>query len=990
MRLHRLQVAAFGPFAALVDLDLDAANDAGLFLLRGDTGSGKTTLLDAISFALFGDVPGVRPAGTNLRSDHAEADLATAVTLEVTLAGERLLIERSPAQERPSKRAGGGTVDDPATVSLSRWDGTTWHGLASKTREVNAFLNDRLGMSAEQFHQVVLLPQGDFAAFLQATAETRRTLLERLFGTQRFLAVERWLAEEASRRDAAVGDAQQGLYKLVAVTAAHATVPDPGPAGLPLADVPTWAADLAAHATAEATAARHQSNDFRAALDAARASHTAAEVLHQRQTKHAATLAGAERLAAAADAIDAQRHELAAAGQAATVAPLAVALGTARADLVDAEARLAGVEAAATTAGLTLADDTALATARDDAVRVLAELETIEAASDAAPALARKLTEHVGALAAIADERTDIAQRTERRPTMLAASSDALSAARTAQGQLAGAQASVTAAQAVLDAARRRDRIEADLVRVRADAHRAADAHLAASGAAIDARERRLRGMAAELAGNLHAGADCPVCGSAEHPARALPTDDAVTAHDQATLDAAAGRAETDRTTTEAAVAALVVERAAAVAACGATTAAEATEKLRATTELLTATSAVATDADAHEAEVDALNAAEQTDNRRLTELAAAHAHRSTEGDALERQLADIATQVAGALHGFDDLGQRRRHVDAQRSAAEALLEARHRHVSAGAVHTSAAQQAHDQATVAGFASVDHAIAAVRPPSRVTALAADVRSHDAATAANAAVLADPELAAAAATPRPDLPALAEALGAADAASAKAGSDADSAEQRATDLATDVVTLSAHLHDLAPLRDAADLADGMARLTNGKPPDNPLRLRLSAYVLSAKLEQVAEVASDRLRRMSGGRYTLETSDDNGARGQGGLGLRVADAWSMTSRPTSTLSGGESFFASLALALALADVVTDEAAGSPLETLFIDEGFGSLDDETLDDVMGVLDSLREGGRTIGVVSHVADLRQRITAQLVVAKTTSGSTVAWQRND
>jgi exonuclease SbcC len=108
----------------------------------------------------------------------------------------------------------------------------------------------------------------------------------------------------------------------------------------------------------------------------------------------------------------------------------------------------------------------------------------------------------------------------------------------------------------------------------------------------------------------------------------------------------------------------------------------------------------------------------------------------------------------------------------------------------------------------------------------------------------------------------------------------------------------------------------------------------------------------------------------------------LALRVLDAWTGLERHPATLSGGESFSASLALALGLADVVTAEAGGALLETLFVDEGFGSLDDETLDEVMAVLDDLREGGRTVGVVSHVADLRQRIPTQLRVVKTRHGS--------
>jgi exonuclease SbcC len=132
-------------------------------------------------------------------------------------------------------------------------------------------------------------------------------------------------------------------------------------------------------------------------------------------------------------------------------------------------------------------------------------------------------------------------------------------------------------------------------------------------------------------------------------------------------------------------------------------------------------------------------------------------------------------------------------------------------------------------------------------------------------------------------------------------------------------------------------------------------------------------------------MSSGRYHLLHSAEGGAgRGRGGLALRVLDAWTGQERDPATLSGGESFSASLALALGLADVVTAEAGGALLETLFVDEGFGTLDDDTLDEVMGVLDELRDGGRTVGIVSHVGDLRQRIPVQLRVEKGRQGSVV------
>jgi exonuclease SbcC len=155
------------------------------------------------------------------------------------------------------------------------------------------------------------------------------------------------------------------------------------------------------------------------------------------------------------------------------------------------------------------------------------------------------------------------------------------------------------------------------------------------------------------------------------------------------------------------------------------------------------------------------------------------------------------------------------------------------------------------------------------------------------------------------------------------------------------------------------------------------------MSLRAYVLAAKLEEVAVAATARLRRMSHGRYSFVHSDEAGPRGtRGGLGLDVLDDYSGQIRPVKTLSGGELFVASLALALGLADVVVAQTGGSLLDTLFVDEGFGGLDAETLDKVMDTLDELRSGGRVVGLVSHVEELRQRIPVRLRVIKSRTGS--------
>jgi DNA repair protein SbcC/Rad50 len=248
-----------------------------------------------------------------------------------------------------------------------------------------------------------------------------------------------------------------------------------------------------------------------------------------------------------------------------------------------------------------------------------------------------------------------------------------------------------------------------------------------------------------------------------------------------------------------------------------------------------------------------------------------------------------------------------------------------------------------------------------------------------------AQLRDPDLLAAAAMPAADPDAAQRAT---DEATRRLR-DASAAEEAARTRCAELDALSsqalAGARELAPLREAHERVARLAGLAAGTSAENERRMRLESYVLAARLEQVAAAASARLARMSAGRYTLVHSDArSGGRARSGLGLHVIDAWTGAERDTATLSGGETFSASLALALGLADVVTDEAGGTRLETLFIDEGFGSLDEQTLDEILDVLDSLRERDRCVGIVSHVPDLRQRIPVQLEVVKSRHGSSL------
>jgi exonuclease SbcC len=250
-------------------------------------------------------------------------------------------------------------------------------------------------------------------------------------------------------------------------------------------------------------------------------------------------------------------------------------------------------------------------------------------------------------------------------------------------------------------------------------------------------------------------------------------------------------------------------------------------------------------------------------------------------------------------------------------------------------------------------------------------------------AALAAELSDPSLAVDLDLPAP-VGETAEALTSADAALSAALAEQGVARQRVEALARLSPALAGAVTDLVPLEETAREVRALADLCAGAGA-NGMRMTLTSFVLAARLEEVAAAATVRLLRMTQGRYELIHTDGSARGGaRSGLGLLVRDAWSGQDRDTATLSGGETFLAALALALGLADVVTAEAGGARIGALFVDEGFGTLDEETLDEVMDVLDGLREGGRVVGLVSHVAELRQRIPARVEVQKTRLGSDV------
>ena len=886
-------------------------------------------MLDAVCYALYGGVPGARQ-GTRLRSDHAAAGTATEVVLELTVGGRRLEITRRPEQPRP-KEARQRHHQEKAVSAAARADagppGVAGRSAASH-QEIGEEISQLLGMSREQFCQVVLLPQGDFARFLRADAGDRAALLGRLFDTGRFAAVENWLADRRRAAEARVRTQDEALVAL-----AHRMRQAAGPAAQehPLPELTPGEAELAQNILEWAAVARSAAAECRdiaaLALEGAEAVHrTAGRALEEAretarlQRQHAAARVRTAELDAVQPEFEQACRQLDQAHAADRVVPALHLRDTAARDLAEADRRWRAA-AALLPADLTVAAPALLAE-RERAVRQdLGRLASARRAEQRAAVIAAdrvRLDRE-----AVADE--DLERDTESWLADWEATRDAC------RSRLAQAQEAATTAERLtgqlepahrrLTAARRRDALTAD---ERSEAERLLTARGRAADAQehwLDLRERRLRGIAAELAAGLAPDAPCPVCGSAGHPDPARPTAGHV---DRAAEEAAHEEyrgAEAARARADTALHTVRAHLDAATADAGD----EPVDRLGWLAAALEQEQALArrTAADIHPAGEE-LRRAEEEHEHRLglqRETQKRQAARVSERESLERESAALDGELAEVRGTGPDgvAGAARRLEELAGILGEAADAARTRD-TADRDLGRAQERLAEEARAAGFTDPEGAARAVLGEERRRTLRRQVESHRTLRASVEAELTDDQLVAAAARPLADPEGHRAALEAATAALRAASAADTAAAQRRDELGRLSAEAAGQTRALAPLRAEYTRLRRLSQLTAGTSAENELRMRLESYVLAGRLEQVAAAASVRLKRMSSGRYTLVHTDAKAsARGRSGLGLRVVDAWTGTERDTATLSGGETFFASLALALGLADVVTDEAGG-----------------------------------------------------------------------
>ncbi len=1025
MRILRLTMDAVGPFPGHEVIDFEAFSDTGRFLLSGPTGAGKSTIIDAIVFALYGKVSGGRDSSdSRIRSRYASEQAKTEVELIFSTSSGNYKVRRQPAYERVKKN-GKGVTKQNAKAWLFKLDEQLREVSEplTKTSDVGTEITRIVGLSREQFTQTVVLPQGKFAQFLRSTSKDRQDLLQELFGTTIFEDLQLDLVERArkvKKNQEALDATLRANLGVLASLLDEAPQLDPARCLVyePVPEVDCefdpletawdsrfkpltpWLEHNQRCANLEVSALRGQEDKLRSEFASQRD-------LAARQERYLSLTKEHEQLVAQGPA---QRQRLA-----------QIQALQALSDLKPWHEQLKQAQQAVAQRQLSQALALEQLESDEHAQAVLQPLDY-----RGAQALSVQLTAQVAALnpqveleAGLAGRRRDLQTKTQAHesasaklaqgrerenqlPTQIASKQELLEQLNEQAATLPAAQLAQEQAAQTLKLAKAHEQLVKDHQRARKLQQLVALELKQASQRHKHMLEQWLSQSALNLAQNLVAGEPCPVCGATEHPAPATQGGENIS---QEQLDQALEKVNEVQGELSQASERVTKLAAQLEAQPCQLSPAQAREQLQEAKAALAAAQQASEQASSCKAQIaklngqlEALRADNQTAQARLA------------GDAKEIQLLGEKIEADAAslsCEGFESVAAKVEYLSQLAAALEQLANAAQeldqcKKRAQQAADSFATQWAQASANFADHSAKPAAPAPTDPaeteptqaePTQDTsttnvqddyaqacqafagldlaALKATSASYEKSLSINQAALA--ELEGIELTPPP----LEQTQGQLEQAQAKTQACQTYASTWQA-FAGQVNAQLAKLNELLARRSKASDKDGqllaLASAANG---DNQARLTLSAWVLQAHFRQVLVFANERLGVIGAGRYELINvdSEEDTRQQKQGLGLAVVDHLSGTTRSPRTLSGGESFYVSLALALALADVVATQNGGIEMNTLFIDEGFGSLDEGTLAEVMDVLSALHSGGRVVGIVSHVSELKRAIPAAVEV---------------
>ncbi|MFF2480648.1 AAA family ATPase [Paenibacillus sp. NPDC058071] len=1023
MRPLKITMTAFGPYRDAETIDFSELGDHRLFVISGSTGAGKTTIFDAICFALYGAASGEdRSEPRMLRSHFADDDTHTAVDFEFAV-GRRTfrLFRQLPHRKGTNKSETGGKAELYETTS----GGEEMAVDRFTVGDVNAKLETIIGLTKDQFNQIVMLPQGEFRKLLTSDTDNKEEILRRIFRTELYERLEGKFQQQTRELTDSLKEARirTELYR----NQAAESLPRREESDLAalLAQPGGSASQLSAGIAAEAAYYR----ELGAGAEADKAAREAELAAHEAELREAlarqarfAELAAEQGKLAELESRRSEHEErerrLKLAERAALLAPYHEQAERAGRDAAQkqrlSEERQALAEAAQSAAA-------------EAELRYRHEEEREEEREAARRELHRliELAPAVEALAVLRQEAERLAEAEKLCLGQLAEAEARLAAAKeekqTSAVQLKALETENALLPEMLDRLRRveqQGRHVSKLLEYEAELgkHAELEAHqqreLGAMKQRHDQLERLwLEGQASLLAAHLHDGKPCPVCGSTEHPDKAEAAE-AVPSREQlqqakeqlarleselqaAMLQSAAARAGRDGSLSELAEYGEVTEN--VPLSERQSTLRQEWKQLKGEVDRLEQGMRTAADMRKHAEELEERQEQLLLRKDKLqAELQVVAADSAAKRTVLEKELERIPEELRSPQLLEKRLADQRRLADslaalwkevqdalrqttAKAAEERALSEQQKLHAAeAVALAKEAADRFKEQLVQARFESQQSYVEALLPESSMSALIEQIRAYTAQLAAAEKRVEDLN-AALAGLQLPDLDALNEKT-----AGLKSRlEEAVLALQSALRLASEAERLGKALDEANAAERAIERKLGQVldvyQMLKG---DNALKISFERYILIEYLEQILAAANERLDRLSGGQFVLQRSDRLESRGkQSGLGLDIYDAYTGQNRDVKTLSGGEKFNASLCLALGMTDVIQSHQGGVQIEMMFIDEGFGSLDEDSLGKAIEALVDLQQAGRMIGVISHVQELKRAFPASLEVRKTKEG---------
>jgi exonuclease SbcC len=1012
----RLTLNEFGPYTESQEIDFQALGEHQLFLIHGPTGSGKSTVLDAICFALYGQTSGEEREGDEMRSDFARLDEPTEVTFDFRLGDAIYRVERRPRMELAKKRGEGTTTKSEQATLYDQTDtddraeeGTP---LADGKVDVDTKVKELLGLEGEQFRQVVVLPQGKFRAFLSADSSERENILKVLFDTDRFERLQEQLKAMAGE---AKQEVQQIRQRQTTELERHEAENRSE-----LAEKREALQDELDEAKKEKKSLQKNVEKARETLDQAKKDQKVLDELSKaRET--------VDELRAEQEAQEQRASRLENARRAAEVAPRKDSLDERRTEKEEAQQALSDAKE-------TLGEAEATLESSKEAYEAEQERKEEREALRSKKTALEELREPVATLA-------DVIETLDEKEAKRDEAKEALETARNRQEELATAiedlSETLEAKKEIASQEGLREKAfeEANTLKEKAQslknkrsAVQDAESTLESARETRDTKEKALEeatetlqsleakrrdAYASVLAQDLTDGAPCPVCGSTEHPdpaphAEEVPGEDAIeAARDERSsareaLDeaqAAVADAKTNVATRQQEVESLLESHPELETKTEADLQQEFQEAQSELEEARQASEAAETieqSIEDHEADL-------ETVGETIEEHEETYREARSEVDRLSSRADTIRERVPDGIDSEDDLDAEIERVSATLDERENALETvREAYQDAREAHAEA-KTTLDNAS-SNLESAAEALSAAKERFRDA-----LREHgfEDASAFEAARMKADDRAALKEKVETFTEEWTKATDRKSRLEEKAQDiedpDVDAAEEKKNDLEEalseqrewvfeqkrTLEEIEASLEALGELAGDLEAAEAqyerighLAELARGK---NNLKMSLQRFVLATRLEDVLEVANEHMAHMSQNRYRLRRDTDvQDYRRGAGLDLLVEDAFTGNERPVATLSGGEGFQAALALALGLSDVVQRQSGGRHLETIFIDEGFGSLDPEALDRAMESLAGLQSSGRLVGLISHVGELKQRVPARLEVHPTQEGSTL------